>query len=124
MKVINVDNLKGTERDVQFTGGNSLRPILESDNMGFTFCRTHIPKGEPNYWHYTNHLESCYCVSGTGELIDLETNEVYKIAPGVIYILDKNQRHTFQAFTDVVLISIFNPPLKGTESHDENGNYK
>ena len=124
MKVIDVKTLKGSDRDVKFTGGNSLRPVLKSDGMGFGICETHIPKGEANFWHYPNHLESCYCISGKGILKDLETGEIYNIYPGVIYSLNDHQRHTFKAITDVILISVFNPPLRGDEKHDKNGIYK
>lgn len=123
MKVFDVDTLKGTDREVQFTGGTSLRPILASDNMGFTFCKTFVPEGGPHHWHYKNHLECCYCISGRGELVNLTTHKVYEIVPDTIYILDKHDDHTFKAITDCVLISIFNPPLNGNESHDKNGVY-
>ncbi len=119
MKVIDVNSLEG----VKFTGGISKRPVLESDGMGFSVCRTFVPKGEPNHWHYQNHLEACYCIKGAGVLTNLETNEVHYIRPDVIYVLDNHDDHTFQALEDTILISIFNPPLKGDESHDEYGNY-
>ena len=37
--------------------------------------------------------------------------------------LFQNEEHTFEAIEDTILISIFNPPLNGNETHDENGNY-
>lgn len=124
MKVFDVDELKGSNREIEFTGGTSLRPILASDNMGFTFCKTFVPKGGPHHWHYKNHLEACYCLSGHGELKDVASNKVYDIRPDTIYVLDKHDDHLFTAITDVILISIFNPPLKGTEHHDKNGVYE
>lgn len=124
MKVIICPDLIGTERAVKFTGGVSLRPILASDKMGFTFCETHISKGGPYFWHYMFHQEACYCVSGSGQIEDVETGSVHAITPGSIYLLDDHQRHKFTAFTDVVLVSVFNPPLRGDEKHDENGIYK
>lgn len=124
MKIINCTDLRGTEREVKFTGGVSLRPVIASDGMGFGICETHIPKGGPHFWHYPNHLESCYCVSGHGKVRDMETGKEYVIMPGTLYSLDDHERHQFTAFTDVVLISVFNPPLRGDEKHDENGVYK
>lgn len=123
MKTVDFKKLGGTKKDVKFTGGNSLRGLIEKDNMGFSVNKTFIPKGEPNHWHYKNHLEACYCISGTGVLTNLETKEQIFIRPDIMYVLDKNDDHTFEALTDVILISIFNPPLKGNETHDENGNY-
>lgn len=108
---------------VNFTGGVSFRAILEKDNMGFSVMKTVIPKGGPHHWHYINHLEACYCVKGIGELTDLSTGMKHLITPECVYVLNNHDDHTFEAFEDVVLISIFNPPLKGNEKHDKNGHY-
>lgn len=120
MKIIRVNELEG----VKFTGGMSYRPILEKDNMGFGVCKTVIPVGGPYHWHYPDHLEACYCIKGTGILTNLATGIATRITPDVIYALDQHDDHTFEALTDVVLISIFNPGLTGQEYHDENGQYK
>lgn len=124
MKIRTIKQIEGTERDVKFTGGNSQRLVLEKDSLGFALMKTNIPKGGPHHWHYPNHLEACYCISGIGILKSLDTGEEYDITPETVYMLDKHDNHTFEALTDVVLISVFNPPLKGNESHDENGCYK
>ncbi len=119
MKVKRISDIGG----VNFTGGTSYRALLKSDNMGFSLMKTVIPKGGPHHWHYVNHLEACYCISGSGILIDLKTGIRYIIQPDTVYVLDNHDDHTFEATEDTVLISIFNPPLKGTEKHDENGHY-
>ena len=123
MKVIDVDYLQGTERDVQGVGFNSIRPLLASDGMGFTFCRTHIKKGGPYFWHYKNHLEACYIIDGHAELKDMATGANHILGPGMIYVLDKHDPHRFIAKTDVVLVSVFNPPLTGNEIHQKDGSY-
>lgn len=123
MKIANSALLLGTDKDVDFTGGHSVRLTTKSDNMGFSVCETHLPKGGPHHWHYKNHLESCYCVSGRGVIRNLDTGETFFIFPGVMYSLDKHDNHTFESLEDTVLISIFNPPLVGNESHDKDGNY-
>ena len=104
-------------------GFKSYRYLLESDGMGFTVNKTVIPKGEPQRWHYKNHLEACFCVSGGGILKSLETGASFTIAPDTMYVLDKHDEHTFQALEDTVLISVFNPPLVGNEVHGEDGSY-
>ena len=122
MIVTNINEIKGTDRDVQGVGFNSLRLLLKKDGMGFSVHHTSIPKGTKETWHYKNHLEACYCVSGAAELES--GGNVYHIGSGSIYALDKNDRHTFTALTDVVLISIFNPPVTGREIHREDGSYE
>lgn len=123
MKIIKADSLKKTEKDVEFNGGNSLRLLTKSDNMGFGVCKTFIKKGGAYHWHYKRHLEACYCIIGEGEIKDLSTGEKHRICADTLYVLDKHDDHEFTAFSDVILISIFNPPLIGTETHDKYGNY-
>lgn len=123
MKVIKQFDLLNTERDVKFKEGTSIRYLLASDNMGFSLHKTIIPKGQKGHWHYKNHLESCFCVSGRGVLTNMETNDVFNIEPDTCYVLDKNDDHTFESITDVVLISVFNPPVNGSEIHCEDGSY-
>lgn len=119
MKIRRVNEIE----PVAFTGGLSYRAILKSDNMGFALMKTVIPTGGPHHWHYKNHLEACYCIKGRGEITDLKTGVKALIVPDVIYVLDNHDDHTFEAFEDTVLISIFNPPLTGKENHDSDGNY-
>lgn len=123
MKVTEIKNLENTERDVNFEQGRSIRPVIKKDNMGFSVHKTLIRKGTKGHWHYKNHLETCYCIEGKGLLTNLETKEMYFICPDVVYSLDKNDNHTFEALTDVVLISIFNPPVSGLEVHGPDGSY-
>ena len=92
--------------------------------MGFSFHKTIIPKGQKGHWHYKYHKESCYCIKGSGILTNLETNKSYNIDVGDIYILDNHDNHTFESLEDVVLISVFNPPVKGNETHQKDGSYK
>lgn len=123
MKIVKISQLEGTERAVKFTGGTSYRAVLKSDNIGFAMMKTVIPKGGPHHWHYVNHYEACYCIHGNGVLTNLTTGEKHNIEPHTVYVLDQHDNHTFEALTDVVLISVFNPPLSGKESHNENGVY-
>lgn len=125
MKVVKIDELIQTERDVRCPKGGfrSLRVLLESDGMGYSLTKTIVPKGEPQLWHYKHHLETCYCVSGLGVLNNLESGEMFVIRPDTIYVLDKHDRHQFMALEETVLICVFNPPLKGQEVHKEDGSY-
>lgn len=123
MKVIRINQLEETIREVKGNGFTSFRALLASDNMGFSLHKTVIPKGGPYKWHYKNHLEACYCIRGKGELTDLTTGVKHIITPDTIYVLNNNDPHTFEALEDTVLISIFNPPCTGQEIHDKDGSY-
>ena len=123
MNVRTIKEIENTDRDVFGEGFRSLRIILEKDKMGFSLHKTIIPKGGPYNWHYKNHLESCYCIEGKGIITDLSTNEKFEVCPDSVYILDNHDNHTFEALEDTVLLSVFNPPITGSEIHDSDGSY-
>lgn len=91
--------------------------------MGFSLHKTVIYQGGPYRWHYTHHMEACYCVSGVGVLENETSGERHLITPDTTYCLDLNDPHTFTALTETVLISVFSPPVKGAEVHREDGSY-
>lgn len=124
MKVIKTSELNES-RVVKCPHGGftSNRILLESDNVGYTMTKTVIPAGDKQFWHYKNHFESCYCISGKGHLTNAKTGEVHLIEPDVTYVLDQHDPHYFQAFEEVTLICVFNPPLTGREVHQEDGSY-
>lgn len=120
MIVRTLREISGTERDVNWGQGQSRRLLLESDGMGFALMDTEIPKGVDIVIEYRNHLEACYCVEGTGEIQDMNGN-AWPIDPGVVYALDRHDKHRLRAFTDMRLISVFNPAIKGNEVHNLDG---
>lgn len=113
----------GTDREVVFNAGISYRPVLKSDKMGFSIHKTVIQKGNRATWHYKNHLESCYCISGKALLQNMETGQKFIIEPDTVYSLDRHDWHYFEALEDTVLISVFNPPCTGQETHQPDGSY-
>jgi len=125
MKVIKGGDLS-EGRVMEFTPGGffSHRFLLEEDGMGYTVTRTVIPPEGPQRWHYPHHLEACYCVAGTGELVDLATGEHHTIEPDTLYALDRNDAHTFEALGGpVTLICVFSPALRGNEAHKAGHSY-
>jgi quercetin dioxygenase-like cupin family protein len=104
-------------------GFTSNRILTATDGMGYSLTKTIIPPGEPQVWHYKNHLESCYCLDGLAEIENMSTGEKFQIEPDVTYVLDSNERHRFTAKKETVLLCVFNPPLVGDEVHDETGSY-
>ena len=123
MIVRNLDAANQTDRRVVSEGWESTRLLLRNDNMGFSFHITTIYEGADLNMHYQNHMEAVYCISGEGEVESLEDGKVYPISPGVIYILDKHDRHRLRAKTEMKMACVFNPPLHGKEVHDSSGAY-
>lgn len=126
MIVRNYQEASKTERRVVSPDGNweSVRLVLKDDQMGFSFHITTMYKGTESVMHYQNHLESVYCISGEGELIDKENDQTYPVKPGTIYVLDKHEKHIFRAFTEVKIACVFNPPIIGKEVHNADGAYE
>ncbi|MDO9433452.1 MAG: ectoine synthase [Phenylobacterium sp.] len=112
-----------TRRRVVTKGWESTRLLLKDDAMGFSFHITTIYAGAELPMHYQNHLESVYCISGQGSIEDLATGQVHPIRPGVMYALDKHDRHVLRGETEMVMACTFNPPLNGLEVHDATGAY-
>ena len=114
---------KKTDRRVADQKWESVRLLLADDGMGFSFHITTIGGGSEHTFHYKNHFESVYCISGEGEIEDLATGEVHQITPGVMYALNLHDKHTLRARRELVLACCFNPPVTGTEVHRADGSY-
>lgn len=117
-----LSDVETTDFFVNWGNGTSHRLLTEQDRMGFTVCHTVVKAGSQSLLEYRNHLEACYCISGEGEVEDMQ-GRVYRIRPGDIYVLDQHDKHYLRGgrVQDLVLVSIFNPPLKGTERHQLDG---
>ncbi|HOY22440.1 MAG TPA: ectoine synthase [Cellvibrio sp.] len=109
------------DRVIFSQGWESSRLLLKSDGTGFSFHITRIFEGAELHMHYKNHIESVYCISGSGEIEDVEKRIIYPISPGTLYVLDKHDKHILRAFNELQLACVFNPPLLGTEVHDTEG---
>ncbi|KKA43884.1 MULTISPECIES: ectoine synthase [Salinivibrio] len=125
MIVRTLEECQKTERRVVAENWESVRMLLRDDNMGFSFHITTIYANTDTHIHYQNHLESVYCMSGEGEIETTDDGKVYPIKPGTLYILDKHDEHQLRANkgVDMVMACVFNPPITGQETHDENGVY-
>jgi len=100
MIVRSLDNLINTDRDISWGAGKSRRYLLEKDGLGYSVMETIVDAGSESILEYKNHLESCYC-----------------IYPGVLYTLNKHDKHILAGTTRMKLLSIFLPALVGPESH-------
>ena len=125
MKIVDLNEIINSERDISGPGWNSRRLLLAKDNMGFSMHDTIIPAGAKMLLHYKNHLEAVYCVQGNGSIEDLTSGETHKISDGILYALDKNDKHILRGGSeDMRLVCVFNPPITGNEVHDKDGSYE
>ena len=123
MIVRRLDELIGSERDVEAPTFRSRRFLLARDGLSFSFHDTWLFAGMETSMWYQHHVEVVYCIEGKGTLENLETGEVHSVEPGVMYALDQHDRHRLVAHTDLRMVCVFTPPLTGDEIHDEDGTY-
>lgn len=123
MIVRTLQQAERSERRVVTPNWESVRLLLKSDRMGFSFHVTTIyPDTVTSMW-YRHHLEAVLCVEGEGELEDSGSGEVHQIRPGTLYALDQHDKHVLRASTQMRMMCVFSPPLNGKEVHDESGVY-
>ncbi|MEW4565619.1 ectoine synthase [Bremerella sp. T1] len=123
MLVRSLDEIKGTDRDVEGGNWNSRRLLLAGDKMGFSLHDTILREGTTTPIHYQNHLEAVYCIEGHATVELVPSGEKFEIKPGTVYALDKNDKHLLTAHVDTRMVCVFNPAVVGNEVHDENGVY-
>ena len=123
MIVRDLKELKRTDRAVSDAEWTSVRMLLADDGMGFSFHITTLNAGSEHTFEYKHHFESVYCMSGRGSITDHGTGQTHLIRPGVMYALDRHDRHTLRSEEELVMACCFNPPVTGDEVHREDGSY-
>ncbi|MET9887861.1 ectoine synthase [Streptomyces sp. NPDC006430] len=104
---------------VDWGNGLSRRFLTQQDGVGYTVTDTIVRAGTKSRLEYRNHMESCYCIEGSGEVIDTAGNS-HPITPGTLYALDRHDAHWLVAspHEDLRLVCMFTPALRGDEVHD------
>jgi L-ectoine synthase len=118
-----LQDIVGTDRDVDGGNWSSRRLSLADDGMGFSMHDTILRAGTETHMWYKNHLEGVYCIEGKATLEDKATGEVHEIRPGTIYLLNDHDQHVLRVEEDLRVICTFNPPVTGQEVHDQDGAY-
>ena len=123
MIVRDFNQLKTTDKAVSDARWTSVRMLLADANMGFSFHITTLEAASEHTFHYKNHFESVYCMSGRGSITDLATGKTHEIKPGVMYALNEHDHHTLRAEEELIMACCFNPPVTGNEVHQADGSY-
>lgn len=124
MIVRSLEYLKAQGRYRENPGAwTSSRYLLRDDRVGFTLTQTTVAAGTRQTMEYRNHVEANLIIEGEGSVTDCETGQTYALAPGVMYTLDKHDRHDLVATTDLRIVCVFTPALVGEETHDADGSY-
>lgn len=123
MIVKTLNDVLGTDREVDTPNWTSRRLLLKDEGMGFSLHDTLIKEGTATPMWYRNHLEAVYCIEGSGEVETESDGRVHPIEPGTVYALDRHDKHILRAHTRLRMVCVFNPPVSGDEVHDESGAY-
>ncbi|GAA3409363.1 ectoine hydroxylase [Paenibacillus hodogayensis] len=123
MIVKQLEDVVGTEHDVDTATWFSRRLLLRRDGAGFSLHDTTMKPGTETEMWYKNHVEAVYCIEGEGELEVLDENRTYPVKPGTLYVLDGHEKHKLRSKTALRVVCVFNPPCAGTETHDADGSY-
>jgi L-ectoine synthase len=86
--------------------------------MGYTVTDTIVTAGTTSRLEYKNHLEACYCIEGSGAVVEMDGTR-HEIVVGTLYALDKHDAHDLIADPegDMRLVCMFTPALTGDEAH-------
>ncbi|MEV0040790.1 ectoine synthase [Streptomyces sp. NPDC056909] len=105
-------------KTVEWGNGLSRRFIVAADGLDYSITDTTVRAGTKSRLEYRNHIESCYCIEGSGEVIELDGTS-HPITPGVLYSLNENDAHYLVAspHEDLRLVCVFSPALQGDEVH-------
>lgn len=105
-----IADIIGTERDINWGNGQSRRFLLESDGLPYTITETTVNPNTESSLEYSQYIESCYCIDGSGEVES--GGKINPIEPGTLYI-PGNDPHILRAKEKgMKLVCVFNPPLK------------
>ncbi|MEU4584502.1 ectoine synthase [Kitasatospora aureofaciens] len=106
-------------RSVDWGNGLSRRFLTESDGLGYTVTDTIVRAGTKSRLEYRRHLEACYCIEGSGEVVDT-AGDSHPITPGTLYALNEHDAHWLVAspHEDLRLVCMFTPALRGDEVHN------
>jgi len=125
MIIKRLEDILGTDAEVDTPGWTSRRLIFKDAGMGYSVNDTIIKAGATLDLTYRNHLETVYCIEGKGQLTDIATGQIHQISPGTLYALNAHDHHVLEANQglEMRMVCVFNPPLTGAEVHDATGAY-
>ena len=127
MLIRTMTELESEGRVISISHGKSsaVRLLTKSDGVGFSVSEARASAGASSDLWYKHHWEANYVRSGRGVLEDRGTGEQWPLASGVVYCVGPADQHrvTRNAGEGMRIISVFNRPIIGEETHDEDGAY-
>ena len=125
MLIRTMSQLEAEGRVISISHGKSsaVRLLTKSDGVGFSVSEARAKAGQTSDLWYKHHWEANLILDGALDVTDHASGETHRLGPGALYLVGPDDRHRIATPDGVQLISVFNPPLTGTERHDEDGAY-
>ena len=116
-----------TARGVAISHGkaSAARPLTKGDGLGFSLSIVTGPAGGPHELWYKHHWEANYVIAGELLLEEVASGRTWDLTAGDMYCVGPTDRHRLEnaGGEGFRIISVFNPPLVGTERYDDLGGY-
>lgn len=127
MLIRTMNQLKAAGRVISIAHGKAtaVRLLTKADRLGFSVSEARTRQvGQLDIW-YKHHWEANYVYAGNATLENRTTQERWPLEPGVLYCVGPQDRHRIicEEPSDLRVISVFSPPLEGTETHAADGSY-
>ena len=127
MLIRTMEQLEAQGRIISISHGKAtaVRLLTKSDGLNFSLSEARAQTaGQSDLW-YKNHWEANYVRAGDATLEDRTTGERWTLEPGMLYCVGPRDKHRIirTEDTDMRVISVFNPPIEGEETHDADGAY-
>ena len=122
MLVRSFNDVEKSGRVIPISHGKStaVRVLLKSDGLGFSLSEARCGAGNSSDLWYKNHWEANYVRQGQGTLVNRRSGQSWPLQPGVLYCVGPNDQHSVVNTEDPLrIVSVFNPPIEGEETHDE-----
>jgi quercetin dioxygenase-like cupin family protein len=116
MFVKRADELRAAGKEMMVAKGKarSIRMLTQADEVGFSLSDVHLTAGAEAVLWYKHHWEANHIIAGTCEVTDLTTLQSWQLTSSTAYYVGPKDRHKLRAVTDVHLLSVFCPPLRGS----------
>mgnify|MGYP006417246853 FL=1 len=116
---------EGRVISIGYGKATAVRLLTKADGLNFSISEARGSKAGASTLWYKNHWEANYVRSGSAILEDCNSGQRWPLEPGMLYCVGPLDKHRIirEVDTDMRMISVFNPPIIGQETHGEDGAY-
>ena len=108
MFVKRVDEMRRAGRETVTTNGQvrEIQLLTQADDIGFGLSDVRLSAGAEDVLCLKHHWAANHIISGTGEVTDLMTGQIWPLGPSVAYNVGPEDHHRCRAHTDMHLLRV------------------